>query len=217
MKRLWDQGIENPEVRNLLLQIVAAGKLGGCADIAYTVAMGGTRMVHERSLAIEALSQMNDPRLEALAISVETDPARWPDAATLNAVFELFPTCMPVARLSQILRRLKKKPRTVDHLKHRLPYEIEAAELSPKYLDQLRQAMTDLIVDGITWERNKFPHLRTKRPDLIAALVEACRRQAQKASRRSRGLHLACLRFVSQKRTTGKMKLRQRCDEYSQG
>jgi hypothetical protein len=76
---LWEQGVENPEVRELLLQIMAAGKLGGCADIAYAVAMDGNRTIRERSLALRALLELNDPRLEALAASVESDPGRWPD------------------------------------------------------------------------------------------------------------------------------------------
>ena len=86
--RLWDQGIENPEVRVLLLQIVAAGKLSGCADIAYASAMDQVGTVRERSLAIEALLQLNDQRLEALSVSVETDPARWPDAMARHAVLD---------------------------------------------------------------------------------------------------------------------------------
>lgn len=183
IKRLWDQGIENPEVRELLLQIIAAGKLDGCADIAYAVAMDGAQTDRERSLAIDALLQLSDPRLEALSVSVETDSARWPEAMARHAVLDLFPTYMPVARLSQILRRVKEKPRSIGDLNFRLPRDIETAALSPEYLDQLRQALTDLIIDGIAWERDKFPHLRTQRPDLMAALIAACRRQAAEGAR----------------------------------
>jgi hypothetical protein len=183
VKRLWDLGIENPEVRNLLLQITAAGKLNGCADIVYAVAMDGARTIRERSLAIEALLQLNDPRLEGLSVSVDTDPGRWPDAMARHAVLDLFPTYMPVARLSQILRRVKENPRSVGDLNYRLPREIETADLSPDYLDNLCQMLMDLIIDGITWERDKFPHLRTKRPDLMAALTAACRRQAAEGVR----------------------------------
>lgn len=178
VKRLWNQGIENPEVRELLLQIIGAGEVGGCADIAYAVAMDGAQSARERSLATKALLQLNDPHLEALSISVETDPTRWPEAMARHAMLNLFPVYMPVARLSQILRRVKESSRSVGDLNYRLPREIETADLSPKYLDQLRQALTDLIIEGIEWRRDKFPHLRTKRPDLMAALVAACRRQA---------------------------------------
>lgn len=186
VKGLWDQGIENPEVRDLLLQIIAAGKLGGCADIAYAAAMDRARTVRERSLAIEALLQLNDPRLDALSVSVETDTDRWPDAMARHAVLDLFPTFMPVTRLSQILRRVREKPHSVGDLNYRLPHQIEKTDFSLEYLDQLRQALTDLIIDGIAWERDKFPHLRTKRPDLMAAFVAACRRQAAEGARTER-------------------------------
>ncbi len=178
VKRLWDRGIENPEVRDLLLQIIAAGKLGGCADIAYTAAMDPTLTLRERGLAIQALLQLNDERIESLSISVNIDIARWPDAMTRHAVLDLFPSYMPVVRLSQILRRVREKPHNVGDLTYRLPREIETADLSPEYLDQLRQALTDLIIEGIAWERDKSPHLRTTRPDLMAALVAVCHRQA---------------------------------------
>jgi hypothetical protein len=178
VNRLWNQGVENPEVRDVLLQIVASGKLGGCADIAYAAAMDGARTARERSLAIEALLQLNDPRLEGLSASVETESVRWPDVMVRHAMLDLFPTFMPVARLSEILRRLKEKPGSVGELNYRLPRQIETANISPEYLDQLRQALTDLIIDGMSWERDKFPHFRTKRPDLMAALIATCRRQA---------------------------------------
>ena len=55
--------------------------------------------------------------------------------------------------------------------------EIQTAELSTEYLDQLRETLTDLVVEGATWEQDKFPHLRTKRPNLLDALVAACHRQ----------------------------------------
>lgn len=183
VKRLWERGIENPEVRDLLLQIVAAGKLTGCADIAHATAMDQSRTVYERRLAIEALLQLNDSRLEGLTVSIEIDSARWSDELARHALLDLFPANIPVPRLSQILRRVKEKPRSVDDLSYRLPRKIETGALSPGYLDQLCQALTELIIHGIVWERDKFPHLRTQRPDLIAALVAACRRQAAEGVR----------------------------------
>lgn len=179
LKRLWDQGIENPEVRELLLQIMASGRLGECADIAYAVAMDGTLTVHERSLAIEALLQIEDSRVDTLSSSVENNPALWPDTMAGRAMLDLFPRHMPVARLANILRRVREEPRSVGDLNYHLPREIETASLSPEYLDQLRQALTNLIIDNISWECDEFPHLQMKRPDLMAALVAACRRQAR--------------------------------------
>ena len=183
VRRLWGHGIENPEVRELMFQIIAAGKLGGCADIAYSAAMEEGRTVRERSLAIEGLSKLNDPRLEALSVSVDIESARWPDEIARRSVVDLFPGHMPVARLSQILRRVKEPPRSVGDLNYRLPRAIETSDLSPAYLDELRQVLTTLIIDDIAWEHDKFPNLRTKRPDLMTALIAACRRQATESAR----------------------------------
>ena len=65
VKRLWRKGIENPEVRGLLLRMISAGKMDGCADIAHEVATDSARKPDERSFALSALLQLNDPRLES--------------------------------------------------------------------------------------------------------------------------------------------------------
>ena len=111
--RLWRRDIESPEVRQLLLKIIGAGKISSCADIAHDVAMDGDRNLHERSLAIEALLQLNDQRIERLAHSLETEAARWPDAVARRAMIELFPKHLPIPRLTKILGRVKEAPRTV--------------------------------------------------------------------------------------------------------
>jgi hypothetical protein len=177
VKRLWKSGIENPEVRSLLLRIVIAGKLKECADIVYAIAMDAAGDDYERSLATEALVQLNDEHLEALADSLENEPARWPDAMARRALITLFPTHFSVSRLSRILKRVKQNTRSIGELNHRLPHEIETAGLSPAHLDELRQALTDLILDGITWAPDKYPHARTKRYELLPALIATCRRQ----------------------------------------
>jgi hypothetical protein len=182
VNRLWPQGIENPEVRELLLQIVGAGSLAACAAIAHDVAMDGTGSIHERSLAINALLRLDDPRVEGLAISLENDAARWPSSMARRALLDLFPTYLPVSRLSRILRRAKDS-RGGGDLNYELPRVIETAELSPNYLDQLRQTLTDLVIDGATWKSNKSPRLRTKRPDLISDLVATCYRQCIQGTR----------------------------------
>jgi hypothetical protein len=175
--RLWRGGVENPEVRDLLLEIVGAGKLETCADIAYEAAMDGAGELRERGRGIVALVQLNDPRLEKLAISLENDPLTWPNAAARHATLDLFPAHLSVSRLSKILRRVRESSRGVGDLNYRLPREIESADMSPAYLDELRQMLTEIVADGLTWERNKHPNLRTKRPDLMSALVAACLRQ----------------------------------------
>ena len=76
-----------------------------------------------------------------------------------HAVVDLFPTCMPVARLSAILLRVKEGRRTVGDLTYELPRAIETADLSPDYLVHLCQALKKLISDVMTWEAGKIPAL----------------------------------------------------------
>ncbi|QQO12936.1 hypothetical protein JJB99_26365 [Bradyrhizobium diazoefficiens] len=177
VKGLWEGEIENPEVRTFLLRIIAISKLKECADVVHTVAMDAAGDIRERTLAIEAMVQLSDDRLERLVTSLEMEPDRWPGVMARRALIELFPGHVSVDQLSKILRRVKEHPRSIGELTHRLPHEIETADLSPEYLDALRQSFTALILDGITWDQNKFPHLRTKRYDLIPALRAACRLQ----------------------------------------
>jgi hypothetical protein len=177
INQLFDDNIENPEVRNLLLRLIGAGKITASADTAYRLAMDHQRSVYERDYAIEALIELGDPRLETIAQSLESDPARWPEAVTRFAMITLFPTYLPVPRLVKLLTRVKEGPGTIGELNFRLPRNIGRLALSSAYLDELRQAIFDLLVDGTTWNKNKFPHLRTKRPDLMAAHLAACQRQ----------------------------------------
>src|SRR5207237_3508317 len=134
-----------------------------CVEIAREVAGDNSRIVHERSYAIDALIELSDPSLETLAVSLENDTVNWPDPIARRTLVDLFPTYLPVSRLSRILGRVKEKSRSIGDLNYSLPRAIEIKELSPNYLDQLRQALTALLLEGITWEPDKFPHLRTKR------------------------------------------------------
>jgi hypothetical protein len=193
VNRLFGSEIENLEVRDLLLKIIGAGKIIACSDIAYGIAMDRERTLHERYLAIEALLQLSDPRLESLAHSLETDAALWPNAVARSAMIDLFPAYLPIPRLVKILGRVKEPPHTIGDLNYRLPREIKTADLSAKYLNELRQALFDLIVDGATWEGDKYPHLRTKRPDLRAAHIAACRRQCDDGIRTQQWIASALL------------------------
>jgi hypothetical protein len=183
VQQRWNEGIENEEVRLLLLEIIGAGKLKMCADIAYAATMDTHRGLHERVYALASLLQLEDDRLETVAGALENDPALWPDRLARAITIELFPRYLPVQRLLAILRRVRDNPKHVGDWIYRLPQEIEDVDLKDDYLDQLRQGLTDLVAEGILWERDKFPHLRTKRSDLMAALLAACHRQCRQGIR----------------------------------
>ena len=181
--RLWAGGIENGEVRELLLRLIAAGRLAGCADIAYVAAMAGNGVFHERMLAIRALLRLGDARLDTLSASVDGDAASWPPATARRAMVELFPAHMPVDRVKSIVQRVADDREGLGDYTYRLSNEIAQVALTPAYLDALRQALSDLVSDGLTWDEGHHPHVQTSRPDLVPALTSACWRQASQGVR----------------------------------
>ena len=200
---LWSRGIENAEVRELLLRLIAAGRMTVCADLAHNVAMQADAPMHERILAIEALISLNDARLDVLSASIETETARWPPAMARRAMVELFPKHMPVERLKRIADRAPDDRSALGDLKYRLRHEIAAAALEPAYLDALGEALSDLVSAGLDWSENRFPHLRTTRPDLLPALAAACCRQATEGVRTDTWIRSSLLVVRMSKREYG--------------
>ncbi len=201
--RLWGLGIENGEVRDLLLRLIAAGRLSECADVAYTTAMDNTSPHHERSRAIEALIRLSDARLGALSASIESDEALWPPGVARSAVVDLFPVNMPVDRLKNIMGRAPDDRSGLGDYTYHLRQKIAHAELTPSYLDGLREAFADLVTDGLAWAENAYPHVRTRREDLLPALIAACCRQSSEGVQTEAWLRSSLLAVRLSKREHG--------------
>lgn len=61
----WSAGIENPEVRQILFQLIAVGRYKGCADLAASVAVNKAGEDQERFEALKALVELDDYRIDA--------------------------------------------------------------------------------------------------------------------------------------------------------
>lgn len=173
---LWADGIENPEVRELLLDLIGAGKVSGCADIAHNVVVDHSVADDERLNALQALISLNDPRLDAITADIAATPDRWSNRLTRYAIVRLFPKHLTPERLCKILGRVSEKKRSVGDLSWNLPRIIENEDLQPDVLNALRQGLTDLISEGLTWDDGAWPHIKTKRHFLIPALAATCLR-----------------------------------------
>lgn len=176
--RLWHSGIENPEVRELLLELVAAVPIQAGADIAYSVVMRNDAEMGERIDALEALVTLNDSRLDTVTLSMETEPEVWPNRLLKNFVPRLFPRHIGVDRLCRVLARITQPRRSVDLFNHSWMPSIADIDIASDYLDALRGGLTDLVVDGVKW-RHEWPHVATPRPHLLAPLAAVCLRQVK--------------------------------------
>jgi hypothetical protein len=178
VERLWKGSIENEEVRELLLRLIVAGKLEGCADLVFGVAMSGVGARYERVLAIEALIQLADARLGGMSASIVNDANLWPPEVARKAMLRLFPKYMPINHLKCILTRVPDDRGSLGDYDYYLREEIAHGEFEPDYLDALRIALTKIVRDGLVWDKDAHPHIRTRRPDIVAPLTAACCRQA---------------------------------------
>jgi hypothetical protein len=89
--RLWHSGVENPEVRSLLLNIIEAGRMDECADIAFERALNSKVSDDERLDAVDALVAIDDKRLAGIVEKIERGGKGW--SARLTRLL--------IARLSQ--------------------------------------------------------------------------------------------------------------------
>jgi hypothetical protein len=183
VRQVWDDGIENFEVRELVLELIGSGKLAKCADIAHTALMDKKASQRERIHALHALIALEDLRLSKVSSSIETKPALWPALLARSATLRLFPTHLDVRQLCKILKRVQEPERVAGELSWRLPQLVDEGSLTPAALNDLRGGLTSLVLDGAEWRADKWPHTQTKRPDLITSLMTACNRQFREGVR----------------------------------
>jgi len=171
--RLWAKSIQNPEIREILLNLIETGGILECSDIAHEAALddGATRA--ERLAAIEVLATLDDPRLDALTAGIASDAALWPDDLARGVVLRLFPEHLTVARLCQILSRLRERKRGAGDLRRQLPRQIAKVKLDYPTLEALRSGLSELTSAGLRWQSD-LPHIIADRPHLANALAATC-------------------------------------------
>lgn len=181
IRRLWEGGIENAEVRETLLDVIEAGRIRECADIAFEAAVENTGGMHERLAALKALAAMGDARLPELLDRIAALHADWPPDLAKAAVIHLFPTAMTTVQLLGALRGLTYRRYNAGGVSRFLPGAISEAALSPTALDALREGLTALVAADCDWDAAAY-RLRTKRQDLVGALTRVCELQVRDLS-----------------------------------
>lgn len=174
--RLWSSGIENPEVRELLMELVAAVPMPAGADIAYAVVTNSNADSSERIDALAALIKLNDPRLETVTLSMETEPNIWPHRLLKSSVLELFPAHISVERLCHILERFPDSRNRSGDFDWYWPRSIADADIGPGYLEALRAGLTSLVTEGAQWQKQSADFV-TPRRHFVEPLAVVCLRQ----------------------------------------
>lgn len=100
------RGVAGADVRATLLDIVAAGRLRACADLALAIATASTTDSHVRYAAIRAAAQAGTSAHRAALAAFAVDPATEDRNALGTLIAELFPEPLTAQMLRQIVARI---------------------------------------------------------------------------------------------------------------
>lgn len=151
---VWHSGIENPDVREVFISIIEAGRIDACADIVYHIATDTNSPFIERILALDALAALDDKRLDEIVTAIAEAEQSWADDRLLRAaIIHLFPKHMSTAQLFQTLRLVMPEKSRVGDLSWQLPRLIATTPaLDHTALVELRNALVKLISEGLKWQ-----------------------------------------------------------------
>ena len=175
VRRLWTAGIENLEVRELLLGIAAAASMSAMADIGHRTLIDEAAAVGERLSALDLLIRVNDRRVTEFIQSLADQATRWPRRLVEPVLDRLFPDNVAPDMFCRILASLDGPESRSDTFGWMLCSAIEDRTATPEYLDVLRSGITEVIQKDLRWDQQHYTFVTTK-PRLVAPLAVLCHR-----------------------------------------
>lgn len=173
---LWSEGNTNPDVRELLIDLVLAGRMQDCLGIASEVANNPNATQSDRVTALTALAEMTEPRgLDTLITSLLTE-VHWPSRVKEAVLDALFPKHMTIVQFVEFLGQIDVKKHNVGGIEWTLPRLIPALNLSETQIADFRTSLTRMIEASIEPDDN-WPHFASKFRHLSSALAALCLRQ----------------------------------------
>lgn len=176
--RLWAGGVRNPEVRETLLELIGAGQMTGCADIAYGVATNPDNDARDRLNGLLPLAELQDSRLPALLDLIAASSPDWPEDLARSVIHHLFPQHLSAPQLVKTLALLSPKSREVGGISTMLPLAIAKAKLEPSALAELQHGLAELVSNSCRWH-DQYYRVTSGRQDLVPALLVASRRRLE--------------------------------------
>ena len=173
INRIWHSGVENPDVREVLIDLIEAGHIDDCADIVFEVVCDTEASVAERIKALDALVALDDKRLDKIVVDIVANDDRWSDQMARIGIACLFPKYMSVDQLCQALRWVKFEIDGVVNLPWKLPRIIANSKLDYPIIVQLRDGIVALIFEGLK-RTNASSRIESDWSSLREALAATC-------------------------------------------
>lgn len=161
--------VENPEVRQVLLDLIAYAKVTDGAPIARSTVHDPAIHIYERIDALDALIALDDSELATIADDLRTPPGPWDQRFSRVVLYRLFPKWMTVEQLLAALAWVAETKSVGSELSRNLPRLVEG--LVPEQLEALRIGLTPLVEQGLRFDKNRHAIIND-RPHLVHLLAK---------------------------------------------
>lgn len=188
----WHSGVENPEVRELLLRLIATGQLRKCADLAADVACNSGSSDQERFDSLVALSKVGDERVGAFIESAITLRPGWTERIARWVGISLYPEHVSEKQLLHLLATVRVGSKRNDDYAQRIAHVIEKADLSSTRLEALLPGLLTLARSIVELRDDELVH-REGRLEASTVLRAVCIRLIERGSKSEELLHASVL------------------------
>ena len=177
IRECWGKGPANEEVRELLIEMIWQGQIGGCADLAWTVAIDAKLHPHHRVTAVRALVACGrDDSVREIADAILAHPDSWPAELVHGVAAHLFPKIITAEELVTLMERTREPQQIVGGFSWVSQQIVETLEPRSEPAVALRDEMATLIWRGRSKELEPY-HIHGKFAYLAPALARLCERQ----------------------------------------
>lgn len=190
VRELWDQRNTSPEVRELLIDLVQAGRMQDCLDIASEVTNDPDATQTDRVTALTGLAEMTDPGgLNALIASILTEK-HWPSRVKEGVLGALFPKHMTIDQFVEMIGQIEVTKHSVGGIEWTLPRLIPAMRLGRDKAREFRASLARLMEASIEHSHNR-PHFASRYSHLSSTLATLCLAELKSDAAPSRDLSAA--------------------------
>lgn len=174
VRAIWNDGITNPDIEELVIDIVQAGRISDCLDIAHSIAANINANSNNRVTAVMAICEMDTTdHITPVAVSVLAPQNRWTENAKQNLLDCLFPKHLTVDQFCELLQQFATSKRETGGPTWHLPRIFSALELDADMRADLRLKISALMRESISASEH-YPPFESKFSYLGNGLAALC-------------------------------------------
>lgn len=151
----WSAGIENPEVRQILLQLIAVGRYKQCSDLAMSVAEKEAGEDWERFESLKALVELDDYRIDALVEAVASSQPGWSHRIGRWVAQNFYPKNVTDDQLVRLLAAIPRASRRDDFFPSSMAAMLERVPVSRERLESLLPGVLALTRSSVVVDKDE--------------------------------------------------------------